>query len=173
MNKATKIAQYIAGLAAISLVALGLSRTAWVNAQSSSNSPSGTFTCLINANYSGYVAKAKAEAISDSTSAEAINALLVINFTSPTQGTLSGVVINNVRNFENSSTVSTSTITTTDSPVSFTLTQVTPAQNVYRMVSNTPGDVPYFIALANNGNSLFIMSAPSNDKTHNGACQKV
>ena len=173
MKNLKKVAQYFGALTAISLVAFGLSRTALVNAQSSSNVPSGTFTCLINANYSGYAAKAKADAISDNTSSEAINALLVINFTSATQGNLSGVVINNVSNFENSSSASTSTVTTTDSPVTFTLTQVTPAQNVYRMVSNTPGDVPYYIALANSGNSLFIMSAPSNDKTHNGACQKV
>jgi hypothetical protein len=161
-------ARYLAGFAAIGALAFGLSRVAVVNAQSSSNTPTGTFTCLINANYSGYVAKAT------STSNQAVNALMVINFSSatPNTGTLVGIVVNNVRDFEKA-TAATSTATSTESPVKFTLTQVTPAQNVFRMVSDTPGDVPYYIAVTNGGNSLFIMSAPPSDKTHNGACQKV
>lgn len=168
MSFVRKTPKYLAALAGISMVAFGLSRVANVSAQSSSSAPSGTFTCLINANYSGYLTKAA------NTSEQAVNALLVINFSTatPNTGTLVGLVVNNVNNFESTS-ANTQTATSTTQPVNFTLTQVTPATNVYRMVSDTPGDNPYYIAMVNNGNSMFIMASPSNDKTHNGACQKV
>ena len=168
MNTMKKTVKYVAALTGIALVAFGLSRVPAVSAQSSSATPSGTFTCLINANYSGYVAKTR------NTSDQAVNALLVINFssTTPNTGTLVGLVVNNVNNFE-SATVNTQTVTSTPAPVTFTLTQVTPATNIYKMVSATPGDNPYYLAMVNNGSSMFIMASPSNDKTHNGACQKV
>ena len=167
MFQTKKFFQVLGSLAVISGLAFGLSRIATVNAQSSSSIPSGTFTCLINANYSGYIARTKL-----TTDPQSVNALLVINFNGSTGGSLTGLVINNVNDFE-TPTATTTTSTSTPSPVNFTITQVTPATNVYRMVSDTPGDVPYYIALANSGNSMFIMSAPSDDKTHNGACQKV
>ena len=167
MFQTKKFFQVLGSLAVISGLAFGLSRIATVNAQSSSSIPSGTFTCLINANYSGYIARTKL-----TTDPQSVNALLVINFNGLTGGSLTGLVINNVNDFE-TPTATTTTSTSTPSPVNFTITQVTPATNVYRMVSDTPGDVPYYIALANSGNSMFIMSAPSDDKTHNGACQKV
>ena len=167
MFQTKKFFQVVGSLAVISGLAFGLSRIATVNAQSSSNIPAGTFTCLINANYSGYIARTKL-----TTDPQSVNALLVINFNGSTGGSLTGLVINNVNDFE-TPTATTTTSTSTPSPVNFTITQVTPASNVYRMVSDTPGDVPYYIALANSGNSMFIMSAPSDDKTHNGACQKV
>jgi hypothetical protein len=92
----------------------------------------------------------------------------------PNTGTLVAVVVNNVNNFEQANASSTTYTTNTNStPVNFTLTQVTPAANIFRMVSDTPGDDPYYIAMVNNGNAMFLMASPSNDKTHNGACQKV
>lgn len=168
MNTLKKIAQYLGALTAISLVAFGLSRTALVSAQSSSNVPSGTFTCLINANYSGYNTKFQNSAD------QAINAILVFNFSStvPNTGTLIASVINNVSNFETNS-ARTTTSTSLPYAVAFTIEQVTPASNVYKLTSDTPGDVPYYFAVTNGGNSLFIMSAPTNNKTHNGACQKA
>ena len=168
MNFAIKVIKYTAALTAVSIIALGLSRVATVGAQSSSSAPSGTFTCLINANYSGYI-NAKTNA-----NQQAVNALLVFNFssTTPNTGTLVASVINNVNDFEGSNPI-TSTSTSLPNPVAFTLTQITAAQNIYKLVSDTDGDVPYYIALVNGGNSLFFMSAPSDDKVHNGACQKV
>lgn len=164
-----KITQYIGTLTVLVLVALGLSRVATVTAQSSSSAPTGTFSCLINANYSGYNAK-----FINSSDDQAINALLVFNFSAstPNTGTLVASVINNVSGFETQS-AATSTSTSLPYPVAFTLQQVTAAPNVYRLISDTPGDVPYYFAVTNGGNSLFFMSAPTNNKTHNGACQKV
>jgi len=166
INKAIK---YLAAFAGISLVAFGLSRVTAVSAQSSGAAPSGTFTCLINANYSGYINKTSNDAAEQS-----VNALLVFNFSStvPNTGTLVASVINNVRNFEKLN-ASTSTSTSLPSPVAFTLTQITAAANVYEMVSDTPGDATYYIALVNDGKSMFFMSSPDDDKVHNGACQKV
>ena len=165
-NKSIKYAFAFLGLC---LVAFGLSKINAVVAQSSSTAPTGTFACLINANYSGYVNKT-----TSSSDAQAVNALLVFNFSSTVSntGTLVASVINNVSNFERSSPT-TATSTSLPYPVAFTLTQITAAQNVYKLISDTSGDVPYYIAVVNGGNSLLFMSAPSNDKVHNGACQKV
>lgn len=169
MSFTQKTVRYVGALIGLAVVAFGLSRITAVSAQSSTTVPTGTFSCLINANYSGYVTKN-----SSGTDPQAVNALLVFNFssTTPNTGTLIASVINNVSNFERPSPT-TATSTSLPYPVAFTLTQVTAAQNVYRLVSDTPGDVPYYIALVNNGNSLLVMSAPSNNKVHNGACQKV
>ena len=79
---------------------------------------------------------------------------------------------NNVNNFEKANPT-TVTSTSLPYPVNFTLTQITAAQNVFKLVSDTSGDVPYYIAVVNGGNSLLFMSGPSDDKVHNGACQKV
>lgn len=138
-------------------------------AQSASMAPTGTFACLINANYSGYVNKT-----SKTSDAQAVNALLVFTFssTAPNTGTLVASITNNVSNFERANPT-TATSTSLPYPVAFTLTQITPAQNVFKLVSDTSGDVPYYIAVVNGGNSLLFMSAPSDDKVHNGACQKV
>ena len=165
-NKAIKYAIALIGL---SCLAFGLSKINSVVAQSSSAAPTGTFACLINANYSGYINKT-----TSSSDAQAVNALLVFNFSStvPNTGTLVASVINNVSNFERSSPT-TATSTSLPYPVAFALTQITAAQNVYKLISDTSGDVPYYIAVVNGGNSLLFMSAPSNDKVHNGACQKV
>ena len=164
-----KTFKYITALAGIGILAFGLSRITHVIAQSSSSAPTGTFSCLINANYSGYVAKTK-----NSTDPQAVNALLVFNFSSsvPNTGTLVASVINNVSNFEGVAPT-TATSTSLPFPVAFTLTQITSAQNVFKLISDTKGDVPYYIAVVNSGNSLLFMSAPSDDKVHNGACQKV
>lgn len=137
--------------------------------QAASSAPSGTFACLINANYSGYVNKS-----SKLSEAQSINALLVFNFssTAPNTGTLIASVINNVSNFERANPT-TATTTALPYPVNFTLTQITSAQNVFKLVSDTSGDVPYYIAVVNGGNSLLFMSGPSDDKVHNGTCQKV
>jgi len=169
MNTFNRSLKFLAAFIGISLVAFGLSTVNPIRAQSSSNVPSGTFTCLINANYSGYISKT-----TSSTDSQSVNALLVFNFSStvPNTGSLVASVINNVSNFERASPT-TSTSTSLPNPVAFTLTQTTAAQNVYKLVSNTPGDVPYYIAVVNSGNSLLFMSAPSSDKVHNGACQKV
>jgi hypothetical protein len=166
LNKTIKFVSVFIG---ISLVAFGLSRISAVGAQSSSTPPSGTYACLINANYSGYINKT-----SKSTDAQAVNALLVFNFSStvPNTGSLVASVINNVSGFEGT-TPTTATSTSLPYPVAFTLTQITNAQNVYKLVSDTSGDVPYYIAVVNSGNSLLFMSGPSKDKVHNGACQKV
>ncbi len=138
-------------------------------AKSASSAPAGTFTCLINANYSGYVNKT-----SKTSEAQSVNALLVFNFSSstPNTGTLVASVTNNVSNFERANPT-TVTSTSLPYPVTFTLTQITPAQNVFKLVSDTSGDVPYYIAVVNGGNSLLFMSGPSDDKVHNGASQKV
>jgi hypothetical protein len=169
MNITKKAIKYVAALMGVAVVAFGLSRITTVSAQSSTTVPSGTFSCLINANYSGYVTRH-----STGSDAQAVNALLVFTFgsTTPNTGTLVASVINNVSNFERPNPT-TATSTSLPYPVAFTLTQVTAAQNVYRLVSDTPGDVPYYIAVVNSGNSLLFMSAPSDDKVHNGACQKV
>jgi hypothetical protein len=165
-NKTTKFATAVIG---ICFVAFGLSRINTAGAQSSSTPPSGTFACLINANYSGYINKT-----SKSTDAQAVNALLVFTFstTVPNTGSLVASIINNVSDFERTSPT-TATSTSLPYPVAFKLTQITAAQNVFKLVSDTSGDVPYYIAVVNSGNSLLFMSAPSNDKVHNGACQKV
>lgn len=149
-------------------VFIGLSFLAF-GAQSASSAPTGTFACLINANYSGYVNKTSK--ISES---QSVNALLVFNFssTTPNTGTLVATVTNNVNNFEKANPT-TVTSTSLPYPVNFTLTQITAAQNVFKLVSDTSGDVPYYIAVVNGGNSLLFMSGPSDDKVHNGACQKV
>jgi hypothetical protein len=138
-------------------------------AKSASSAPTGTFTCLINANYSGYINKT-----SKTSEAQSVNALLVFNFSSstPNTGTLVASVTNNVSNFERANPI-TVTSTSLPYPVNFTLTQITAAQNVFKLVSDTSGDVPYYIAVVNGGNSLLFMSGPSDDKVHNGACQKV
>ena len=169
MSLTQKTVRYVAALMGIAVIAFGISRITAVNAQSSATAPTGTFSCLINANYSGYVTK-----FSTNSDPQAVNALLVFNFssTTPNTGTLIASVINNVSNFERPNPT-TATSTSLPYPVAFTLTQVTAAQNVYRLVSDTPGDVPYYIAVVNDGKSLLFMSAPSDNKVHNGACQKV
>lgn len=168
--KTQKMVRLIGYFLVLVSLAFIMSRMDFATAQSSSSGPSGKFSCLINANYSGYMSHSTAKV----DEREAVNALLVFNFssTTPNTGTLVAAVINNVSNFERSSPTTT-TSTSLPNPVSFTLTQVTAAQNVYRLVSDTPGDVPYYIAVVNNGNSILFMSAPSDDKVHNGACQKV
>jgi len=169
MSILNKTLKYTAAFIGLSLVAFGLSRVTAVGAQSSSTVPSGTFTCLINANYSGYINKT-----STSSDSQAVNALLVFTFSStvPNTGSLVASVINNVSNFERSDPT-TATSTSLPYPVAFKLTQITAAQNIYKLISDTKGDVPYYIGVVNNGNTLLFMSAPSNDKVHNGACQKV
>lgn len=169
MFSLNKTSKFVTAFIGISLLAFGLSKINTVGAQSSSTPPTGTFACLINANYSGYINKT-----SNSSDAQAVNALLVFTFSStvPNTGNLVASVINNVSDFERASPT-TATSTSLPYPVAFTLTQITAAQNVYKLVSNTSGDVPYYIAVVNSGNSLLFMSAPSNDKVHNGACQKV
>lgn len=161
MSISNKVINKAAVLIGLSLLAFGV--------QSASSAPTGTFACLINANYSGYVNKTSK--ISES---QSVNALLVFNFSStvPNTGTLVASVINNVSNFERANPT-TVTSTSLPYPVNFTLTQITAAQNVFKLVSDTSGDVPYYIAVVNGGNSLLFMSGPSDDKVHNGACQKV
>lgn len=169
MSTIKNIVKSALALSALALIAFGLPRIASVSAQSSSLAPSGMFTCLINANYSGYLAK-----LYDPSEHETVNALLVINFSSaaPLTGSLVASVINNVTGFEGLNPA-TATTTSLPDPVTFTLTQVTDAQNVFSLQSNTPGDVLYYIAVVNGGDSLLLMSAPTADKVHNGACQKV
>jgi hypothetical protein len=153
----------------ISIFAIGFLSLSVATAQSSYSAPSGTFACLINANYSGYNNKT-----SKSSDAQTVNALLVFEFsaTVPNTGNLVASVMNNVIDFERSNPT-TKTSTALPYPVAFKLTQITAAKNVYKLVSDTNGDVPYYIAVVNSGNTLLFMSAPSSDKVHNGACQKV
>lgn len=164
-----KIIQSAANLTGLGVLALSLFSASSANAQSSYSAPTGTFTCLINANYSGYINKT-----TRSSEPQAVNALLVFSFSStvPNTGSLVASVINNVVDFERANPT-TSTSTSLPYPVAFKLTQITAAKNVYKLVSDTSGDVPYYIAVVNNGNTLLFMSAPSDDKVHNGACQKV
>lgn len=164
-----KFRQTVRLLAGISMLAVGFFIATTVNAQSSYSAPTGTFTCLINANYSGYINKT-----TRSSEPQAVNALLVFSFSStvPNTGSLVASVINNVVDFERANPT-TSTSTSLPYPVAFKLTQITAAKNVYKLVSDTSGDVPYYIGVVNNGNTLLFMSAPSDDKVHNGACQKV
>ena len=169
MLSLNKTGKFVTAFICISLLAFGLSKINTVGAQSSSTPPTGTFACLINANYSGYINKT-----SKSADAQSVNALLVFTFSStvPNTGSLVASIINNVSGFEGASPT-TATSTSLPYPVAFTLTQITNAQNVYKLVSDTNGDVPYYIAVVNGGNSFLFMSGPSKDKVHNGACQKV
>jgi hypothetical protein len=162
----SKTFKFVSVLSGIALVAFALSRSPIVVAQSSNTTPIGTFTCLINANYSGYLNKT-----SNSNDPQSVNALLVFNFTS-SSASLTAVVVNEVNDFEGPSPT-TVTNTSLPNPIPFSLTPLAGTSNILKLQSNTPGDVPYYIAVVNSGNSLLFMSAPSNDKVHNGACQKV
>ncbi|WP_322993525.1 hypothetical protein [Limnohabitans sp.] len=164
-----KFRQTISLFAGISMLAMGSFSSTMVNAQSSYSAPTGTFTCLINANYSGYTNKT-----SKGSDPQAVNAFLVITFssTAPYTGQLVASVTNNVADFEKANPITTTT-TSLPSPVAFKLTQITAAKNIYLMKSDTDGDTPTYIAVVNSGNSILFMSSPPDNRVHNGVCQKV
>ena len=151
-----------------SLIALGLFSATTAGAQSTSTAPSGTYACLINVNFSGYTAKAT----NNKKEAQSVNAILIFTFdpSTPKVATLNGLVTNEVSNFENATTASISTAISTPAPVEFTVKPNASSKYIYKLVSNTPGDVPYYIAVANGGNTYFLQSGVGRGT---GVCQSV
>lgn len=167
MQKTMKVV--ISFLALVSLAFL-MSRMSAATAQSSSTAPSGTYVCLTNSNMSGYVANKT----SDRNGTVGINQMftIVFNPSTPTQATIGGLVANAISNYEDPSSVSTTTSATRPNIVA-TLTADTPAPYIYKLVASSGGVTDYYIGVTNGGNSLFFMSAPTDTSTQNGACQKV
>ena len=118
----------------------------------------------------GYVAMNSA----DSTATPGINQLFTITFdpSTPTRATIGGLVGNSVSHFEDPTQARTTT-TATQPNITASVTANNPSPYIYKLVASSGGVSDYYIGVANSGNSLFFMSAPTNTSTMNGACQKV
>ena len=166
-EKALKVTSALAILISLAFV---MSRVENAKAQTSSSAPSGTYVCLSNSNMSGYVANKS----NDPAGTAGINQLFTLAFdpATPTQVTLGGLVENKVSHFEDA--VSVATISSATQPNSvLTVTANSPSAYIYKLVASSGAVRDYYIGVANGGNSLFFMSAPSSTSTMNGACQKV
>jgi hypothetical protein len=153
------------GFAAALLLGFIMFRPPVLHAQSA-KSISGTFVCLTNKNNSGYINAATGWSETD------VNQLFTITFNGNT-GTVSGLIINKVKNYERNDAYTESEITAKLMPM--TVTPNTPAPYMYKLSNPTDQNKPHYLGLANNGNTLFILAAPESIQSPNlnGVCQKV
>jgi hypothetical protein len=131
----------------------------------SSNSLSGTFGCLQNKNFGGFV-KAKTGG------SQSINNILMLTFTEGSNVVAVRGVENKVLDFEG---VNPRTVTAIFDEAGFSVNySATKISNLYKLSDGTDSENgnSYF-AVANSGNTLLMMGAPTTTSTDNAVCQKI
>lgn len=131
----------------------------------SNNTLAGTYACLLNKNLGGFV-KAKTGGT------QGINAILLLTFTDGSNVVSFRGVSNQVSGFEGTTP---QTVTTVYDQVGNTINySATNIANLYK--STDPADaangIAYF-AVANSGNTLFMMGTPTTTSTDNAVCQRL
>ena len=153
-----KIILIIASLISLIQSNISFSQTAY--------SLSGTFGCLSNPNFSGFVNRLS----KGSGSSNGANTLLLITFTSGSPNvTLSGDS-NNINNFEQIK--ATNTAQSIINATHFYYTPNTPVANMLTDTSSTPAFSSYFV-LVNAGKTLLGIDAPTVDRNNNMVCQAI
>lgn len=126
----------------------------------------GTFGCVSNPNFSGFMNRIT----NGNGSSSAGNSLLLIKFSSGSGVVNMSGVSNNINNFEQKNSNTTTTIVS--NITHFNYTPNSPVENMYMLqdTSTSPAFISYFI-LVNSGRTLIGIDAPTSDKNSNMICQ--
>ena len=128
----------------------------------STNSLSGTYGCLQNKNFGGFVS-------AKTGGTQAINNILLITFTAGSNIASIKGVGNQVTNFEGSSPGTVTTLFDTPATATYSATTIT---NLFKVTDPTdPVNGDSYIAVVNSGNTLLFMGAPTTTSTDNAICQ--
>jgi len=128
----------------------------------STNSLSGTYGCLQNKNFGGFVS-------AKTGGTQSINNILLITFTSGSNTVSIKGVANQVTNFERTNPGTVTTLFDTPATATYSATTIT---NLFKVTDPTdPVNGDSYIAVVNSGNTLLFMGAPTTTSTDNAICQ--
>jgi hypothetical protein len=128
----------------------------------STNSLSGTYGCLQNKNFGGFVS-------AKTGGTQTINNILLITFTSGSNTVSIKGVANQVTNFERANPGTVTTFFDTPGTATYTATTIT---NLFKVTDPTdPVNGDSYIAVVNSGNTLLFMGTPTTTSTDNAICQ--
>jgi len=128
----------------------------------STNSLSGTYGCLQNKNFGGFVS-------AKTGGTQSINNILLITFTSGSNTVSIKGVANQVTNFERANPGTVTTFFDTPGTATYTATTIT---NLFKVTDPTdPVNGDSYIAVVNSGNTLLFMGTPTTTSTDNAICQ--
>ena len=128
----------------------------------STNSLSGTYGCLQNKNFGGFVS-------AKTGGTQAINNILLITFTSGSNTFSIKGVANQVTNFERANPATVTTLFDTPATATYSATTI---PNLFKVTDPTdPVNGDSYIAVVNSGNTLLFMGAPTTTSTDNAICQ--
>ena len=128
----------------------------------STNSLSGTYGCLQNKNFGGFVS-------AKTGGTQSINNILLITFTSGSNTVSIKGVANQVTNFERANPGTVTTLFDTPATATYSATTIT---NLFKVTDPTdPVNGDSYIAVVNSGNTLLFMGAPTTTSTDNAICQ--
>lgn len=128
----------------------------------STNSLSGTYGCLQNKNFGGFVS-------AKTGGTQSINNILLITFTSGSNTVSIKGVSNQVTNFERANPGTVTTLFDTPATATYSATTIT---NLFKVTDPTdPVNGDSYIAVVNSGNTLLFMGAPTTTSTDNAICQ--
>ncbi len=130
----------------------------------------GTYACMLNKNYGGFVHQIT------SNGANIVNQLFILTFDQ--SGKVYGTgYFNKVSNFEssNNNTVNTSSsMALTLSNTTLAFSQDPSSPYLYKVTdSSDQANGTYYVAVVNEGNTLFMAAAPTTTANSTGICQKV
>ena len=128
----------------------------------STNSLSGTYGCLQNKNFGGFVS-------AKTGGTQSINNILLITFTSGSNTVSIKGVANQVTNFEVANPGTVTTLFDTPATATYSATTIT---NLFKVTDPTdPVNGDSYIAVVNSGNTLLFMGTPTTTSTDNAICQ--
>jgi hypothetical protein len=128
----------------------------------STTSLSGTYGCLQNKNFGGFVS-------AKTGGTQSINNILLITFTSGSNTVSIKGVANQVTNFERANPGTVTTLFDTPATATYSATTIT---NLFKVTDPTdPVNGDSYIAVVNSGNTLLFMGAPTTTSTDNAICQ--
>ena len=128
----------------------------------STNSLSGTYGCLKNKNFGGFVS-------AKTGGTQSINNILLITFTSGSNTVSIKGVANQVTNFEVANPGTVTTLFDTPATATYSATTIT---NLFKVTDPTdPVNGDSYIAVVNSGNTLLFMGTPTTTSTDNAICQ--
>ena len=128
----------------------------------STNSLSGTYGCLQNKNFGGFVS-------AKTGGTQSINNILLITFTSGSNTVSIKGVANQVTNFERANPGTVTTFFDTPGTATYTATTIT---NLFKVTDPTdPVNGDSYMAVVNSGNTLLFMGTPTTTSTDNAICQ--